>query len=56
MTPLQDFWKWFIEHETDLMNFEVDREKCSTSSQLSCRKSIGVLHLSLVQSADEENS
>lgn len=27
MTPQQAFWNWFVEHETELMGFEADRER-----------------------------
>jgi hypothetical protein len=27
MTPYQEFWQWFSEHEAELVNFEDDREK-----------------------------
>jgi hypothetical protein len=26
MTPQQEFWKWFSEHESELLDFEIDRE------------------------------
>jgi hypothetical protein len=27
MTREQDFWHWFVEHESELLNFEVDQER-----------------------------
>jgi hypothetical protein len=26
MTPQQEFWKWFSEHESELLDFEIDQE------------------------------